>query len=137
MIADFATVAGWLAEARLPVADLAASDMNDFLIAETGAGPVGAIGLEQYAGDGLLRSLIVDSGARAGGIGRQLVAALEKLAASRRVTDLWLLTTDADRYFGALGYAVMGRDDAPEAIRGTVEFSKLCPGDAVLMKKRL
>ena len=127
----------WLEEARLPVADLTAEHMSDFLFAVDDEQCIGMIGLEQFEHIALLRSLVVDLQARGGGVGRQLVTALEQLAASRNVTDLWLLTIDADKYFEALGYSVTRRDAAPDAIRNTVEFSKLCPGDAIVMRKRL
>jgi amino-acid N-acetyltransferase len=62
---------------------------------------------------------------------------VEEFAAASGATEIWLLTIDADVWFGRLGYAVRDRQDAPEAIRGTQEFSGLCPGDAVLMSKSL
>lgn len=48
-----------------------------------------------------------------------------------------LLTIDADKWFASLGYLTQSRDSAPAAIQSTAEFSSLCPGDAVLMKKLL
>lgn len=134
---DLPLAKGWLTQARLPVADLTPEHMNDFLIATLEGRPVGMIGLEHYGRDGLLRSLFVESDARGHGIARQLVLALERRAEATRVAEVWLLTIDADRFFTKLGYSVVERPAAPESIRSTVEFSKLCPGDAVLMSKRL
>ena len=134
--ADLRLATAWLTDARLPGADLTPEHMKGFLFAVVDDEPVGMIGLEQYGDTGLLRSLVVDAAARNDGIGRHLVGALEDLAASRKVKELWLLTIDADQYFGALGYTPVNRADAPEVIRDTVEFSRLCPGDAVLMRKR-
>jgi amino-acid N-acetyltransferase len=133
--ADFETITGWLAAARLPVADLSIDDMNNFLLAETGGTPVGTIGLEPFDGIGLLRSLVVVPHSQGGGAGRRLVAALEAGAVQRGLRELWLLTTDADAYFTKLGYATVSRDDTPDSIRQTTEFSKLCPADAVVMRK--
>ncbi|MDH3614777.1 MAG: arsenic resistance N-acetyltransferase ArsN2 [Gammaproteobacteria bacterium] len=134
---DLSAAQSWLAGASLPVDDLTTDHMQNFLVALTNDRPVGVIGLEQFGKVGLLRSLVVDPTLRNGGIGRQLVAALETRAAESGVSELWLLTIDADRYFSRLAYVVVDRNDAPEAIRNTDEFSKLCPGDAVLMWKRL
>lgn len=134
---DLAQVKAWLRGARLPVADLTPEHMSGFLVATLGDSPTGMIGLEQFDEIGLLRSLYVDAPARTHGVGGRLVAALEELARSRQVAELWLLTIDADRYFAGLGYERVEREMAPEAIRNTVEFAKLCPGDALLMKKRL
>ena len=135
--ADFETVTGWLAAARLPVADLSIDDMQHFLLAEVDDVPVGTIGLEPFDGIGLLRSLVVVPHSQGSGAGRRLVAALERDAATRGMRELWLLTTDADAYFTKLGYEVAPRKDAPERIRQTTEFSKLCPADAIVMRKVL
>ena len=135
--ADLSAARSWLAAAGLPVDDLTADHMQNFLVALADDRPVGVIGFEQFDTVGLLRSLVVDQSARSGGIGRQLVAALETRASESGVTELWLLTIDADRYFSRLGYEMMDRSAAPESIRRTAEFSNLCPGDAVLMRKTL
>lgn len=134
---DFDTVSAWLAAARLPVADLAVGQMQDFLVAEHDGEAIGTVGLEQFDDAGLLRSLVVTPRAQGRGAGRQLVAALETMAAARGVTELWLLTTDADSYFSGLSFSSVAREAAPDCIRQTTEFLKLCPGDAILMRKAL
>lgn len=134
--ADIEVAREWLAAAQLPSADLTPAHMERFLLALDGDRPVGMIGLEQHGAVGLLRSLVVDPGRRAGGIGRQLVDALEKNAVERGAAELWLLTIDAEAYFAERGYTVRQRHEAPVAIQETPEFSTLCPGDAVLMSKR-
>ena len=134
---DLATACDWLAAAGLPTADLSAAHMDAFLLASIQGRPVGMIGLESYSEFGLLRSLIVDEGCRGKGLGAQLVAALETKAAAEEVAELWLLSIDAGAFFARLEYEVMQRNDAPTAIQNSAEFSSLCPGDAVLMRKRL
>jgi len=134
---DFESARAWLVAAGLPTADLSDTQMEHFLVAVNEDTPVGIIGLEPFEDAGLLRSLVVDPSVRGGGIGQTLIAALEANAASRGIATLWLLTTDADAYFATQGYEVKVRDEAPDCIRNTVEFSKLCPGDAVLMRKLL
>ncbi len=136
-VSDLSAAQSWLSNAGLPSGDLTPAHMQNFLLALGGDGPVGAIGLEQFDNIGLLRSLVVEQSARSTGIGKQLVDALESRAAQLGISELWLLTIDADAYFARLGYVVVNRDDAPESIRGTAEFSTLCPGDAVLMRKML
>lgn len=127
----------WLCAAGLPVEDLTADHLAQFLVAMENDNAVGMIGLEQFGVAGLLRSLVVDKGSRGAGVGRQLVAALESAALENGAKELWLLTIDADLFFTRLGYAVADRADAPTVIRETAEFSSLCPGDAVLMYKKL
>ena len=123
--------------AGLPVEDFSESIFGDFLVASSGPVVAGCIGLESFPTIGLLRSLAVDPGVRDAGIGRRLVGELEARASRRGIEELWLLTIDADRYFSKLGYRVQERHAAPEVIRQTAEFSRLCPDDAVLMKKKL
>ena len=65
------------------------------------------------------------------------VAVESDLTIEKNISELWLLTIDADTWFATLGYLTQSRDSAPPAIQSTEEFSSLCPGDAVLMKKLL
>jgi N-acetylglutamate synthase-like GNAT family acetyltransferase len=134
---DLATACDCLAAAGLPTADLTAAHMGAFLLASEQGSTVGMIGIEAYSQIGLLRSLIVDKECRGKGLGAQLVAALETKAAARGLTELWLLTIDADPFFVRLDYEVMQRADAPIEIQNSAEFASLCPGGAVLMRKRL
>ena len=134
---DFEKARAWLVAAGLPTADLGDTHREHFLVAVTGDAPVGVVGLEPFADTGLLRSLVVDPSARSSGIGRTLVTALETYAATQGVKELWLLTIDAASYFETLDYKVVDRNTAPDSVRNTAEFSKLCPGDATLMMKRL
>lgn len=130
---DVASALELLRQAELPTADLTAENLA--LIAEDASGTLGIIGLENFGDVGLLRSLVVRPSARARGIGRSLAAALEHLAHGLGISELWLLTMDADKYFRGLGFTARNRVDAPAAIRGSEEFSTLCPADAVLMSK--
>lgn len=134
---DLPTAQSWLADAGLPAEDLSAAHMQDFFLAEVDDRLAGMIGIENLGSVGLLRSLVVHRDDRGSGVGTKLVAALEAHAAEAGIDALWLLTIDADRYFSRLGYEVMDRSRAPEAIRLTAEFSSLCPGDAALMRKIL
>jgi hypothetical protein len=53
----------------------------------------------------LLRSLVVDPRARTTGIGSQLVAHAEAYARARGMPSIYLLTTTAEAFFAARGYA--------------------------------
>jgi len=135
--ADFDIVLALLARANLPVADLSSASVDRFLIATVEQSIAGLIGLECYDSIGLLRSLVVDPEFRGAGIGRVLVKNLESHAIDQGVGEMWLLTIDADAWFQGLGYEVRQRNEAPAAIAQTAEFVSLCPGDAVLMQKKL
>ncbi len=124
-----------LGAAALPTSDLNPDHLA--LVAEGGVGLAGVIGLERFGDVALLRSLVVSPPARGAGVGRALVQALEALAREHGVRELWLLTIDADAFFCGLGFVVRDRASTPRAIRGSTEFSCLCPADAVLMSKQL
>lgn len=135
--ADLDAAKELLQAAGLPVEDLSGGHMDQFLVASIGDDIVGVIGLETFAGVGLLRSLVTRAGVRNAGIGRRLVAELEARARGQALQELWLLTIDASHFFDKLGYRVRQRDEAPDAIRRTAEFSTLCPANAVLMSKSI
>ncbi|MGI9235446.1 MAG: arsenic resistance N-acetyltransferase ArsN2 [Woeseiaceae bacterium] len=132
---DLPSALALLQEAELPTEDLSPEHLA--LVAEGEAGVLGVIGIERFGDVALLRSLVVSPGARAEGIGRKLVAALELLAVERDTRQLWLLTIDASDYFSRQGFTVRLRAEVPEPIKNSAEFSSLCPGDAVLMSKEL
>lgn len=132
---DLPDAAALLEDAGLPVADLAAGHLA--FIADLDGKSVGVVGFEHFDEIGLLRSLVVAEQARFAGLGRRLVAALEQAARDAGVRELWLLTQDAENWFAALGYVRAPRSRAPASIRGTAEFTDLCPDDAALMRKPL
>ena len=124
----------------LPTQDLGPDDLHGFLVAERSAGSAlqGVVGLQRLSRDiGLLRSLAVADVARGRGLASQIVAATEAAAADAGLSELWLLTIDADGYFQGHGYETLDRGEAPAVLRQTAEFGSLCPGDAVLMRKVL
>lgn len=138
---DWPAIRRLLADAGLPTDDLDAPNPDGFLVAFDPAAPppgvAGAIGLQAFGHTGLLRSLVVDADSRGAGIGAGLVAALEEQASAAGVTDLWLLTIDAEVFFWKLDFRIVERDGAPDAIRATPEFTTLCPASAHLMHKAL
>ncbi|MGI9239131.1 MAG: arsenic resistance N-acetyltransferase ArsN2 [Woeseiaceae bacterium] len=132
---DLPSARALLKEAALPTEDLSPEHLA--FVAQGVAGMLGVIGVESYGDVALLRSLVVSPAARTRGLGGELVAALELSATNQGTRQLWLLTTDASDYFFRRGFTVRSRDEAPEPIRNSAEFSSLCPGDAVLMSKKL
>lgn len=123
--------------AKLPTEDLTPAMLADFLLAFQGNKLVGAAGLERHAKDGLLRSVAVEKSLRGTGLGRRLVTSMEDRAMGRGLRQLFLLTTNMEDFFRALGYIPLGRDAAPPGIRNSRQFSDLCPSSSVFMTKRL
>jgi amino-acid N-acetyltransferase len=134
---DWKVIEALLLESGLPVDDLDPEKVSGFLVAEDESEIVGLIGLQLHDRIGLLRSLVVSKPARSLGLGGKLVGALESAAQVAGVTELWLLTTDAQRFFERHGFEIVAREAVPASIQQTEEFSSLCPGTAFLMRKKL
>ena len=109
----------------------------DFLVMREAGQVVGAIGLQNAGGAGLLRSLVVLPPLHRQGRGAALVAAAEQLALRRGIDDMYLLTLTVPGFFALLDYLRVERATAPPAVQQTVQFSTLCPTSAVCMHKRL
>lgn len=93
--------------------------------------------MERFGSRALLRSLAVAPSSQQRGIGRQLVARLEREAESDDVEQLVLLTETAEKFFRAIGYQVIERRHVPEEIKRSAEFRSLCPASAICMSKML
>ena len=132
---DFAPIRQLLIGANLPVDDFVPEHLA--FVACDDEEPVAGIGCERLGDTWLLRSLIVAEGQRSHGLGARLVEALEADARDQSVGEIWLLTIDADGFFASLGYRRCEREEAPEVIRGTAEFTGLCPASAFLMSRSL
>ena len=105
---------------------------------EAPGGPiVAAAAIERYGDDGLLRSVVVAPAHRGSGVGRQLVAASERLARDSGIGDLWLLTETAVDWFPRLGYEVVERPVAAAAVGESVEFTTVCRDTGVPMHRTI
>lgn len=87
--------------------------------------------------DRLLRSVVVAPDLRGAGVGAALVASLVEQARSSGAERLWLLTTGASAFFARLGWTIVDRETAPDAIRASDQFVSLCPASATLMMRTL
>jgi len=122
---------------QLPTSDLSPKNFEHFFGCGPAQTPKGVVGVEIYGTVALLRSLAVATDCRGIGCGKALVAEAERYAQSKGVTEMYLLTTTAERFFDRLGYRRSARENAPDAIRRTKEFSDLCPSSSAFMAKVL
>lgn len=133
---EIGAIGALLGRARLPFEDLESPNLI-LLVAEDAGRLVGSIGLErsgEHEGEhALLRSLVVAESERGRGIGSRLCDRAERLARREGVRRLWLLTESARAFFESRGYRVSERESAPEEIRGTAEFDRICPASASLL----
>lgn len=93
-----------------------------------------AIGLEIYGTYGLLRSLVVKEACRNKGIAFRLVQNLIVHAKKLGLKKIYLLTTTADKYFEKHSFERISRDNVPEEIKQSREFSLICPASAIVME---
>ncbi|GGC06256.1 MULTISPECIES: arsenic resistance N-acetyltransferase ArsN2 [Dyadobacter] len=134
--ADKELVISLLKDAGLLTEDLPAG-LPDFLLARQEGALVGVAGIELYREVGLLRSVAVRPDHQGKGIARKLVEQLLANADTKELEAIYLITTTADHYFDRYGFAVVNREQVPEAIQQTKQFSGLCPTSAVVMKRDL
>jgi amino-acid N-acetyltransferase len=123
-----------LSSEKLPAGDLPAT-LENFLMAVQDDELIGVIGLEIYGNYGLLRSLAVKPTFRNQNIAGKLIAQIETLAVSKGLKAIFLLTETATDYFARKGYEKITRNDVPEEVQQSSEFSHVCPQSANVMKK--
>lgn len=131
---DAQDIAALLRAAGLPHEDFAAH-LTNFLVARQAGAVVGAIGYERHGADALLRSLVVAPGQRSRGLGDRLVRELAARARAAGVRRFFLLTTTAEGFFAARGFARIERATVPRDVAATEEFRSLCPASAVCMTR--
>jgi len=111
--------------------------VENFVVAQDRNGSwVGVAGLEVYGKSGLLRSVAVDGRFRGMGQGRALVNAVLGNAKSKGIETVYLLTDNAESYFGGLCFECVDRKDVDETVKASVEFGEMC-ASAVVMRKTL
>jgi amino-acid N-acetyltransferase len=134
--ADPPAVEELLAAAGLPL-DGAADALSLGVVARDGDRIVAAAAIERYGEAGLLRSVVVASDRRGSGLGREIVAAAEKLARDEGIRELYLLTETAIDWFPRLGYEIVPRDQATAVVGASVEFTTVCRDTGVPMRRHL
>ena len=134
--ADTADILALLAHYHLPAAGLE-DHLKTTLVARRQSRVVGSAALEVYADGALLRSVAVAPEVQGQGLGRELTGAAERMARGLDIPALYLLTTSAEAYFPKLGFERIAREDVPESVQTSVEFTSACPSSAIVMRKQL
>ena len=124
-----------LGRSQLTQTDVAEHWGHYFVVREDDGRVVGVAGLEVHDSCGLLRSVAVDADYRGQGLASSLVSAVVDRARHLQLSALYLLTTDASRYFERHGFRECPRPEAPPAISASWEFRSGCPKTAILMKR--
>ncbi len=131
---DLGAIRELLAAHGLPLDGLMAVPTR-WVVARHGDRVVGAGALEHHGSDGLLRSVVVAAGARSEGVGSGIVAELERTADEAGLDGTYLLTETAERFFARRGYRRIGRDEAPEGVKASVEWATACGASAIPMAR--
>lgn len=136
-ISDVQEIVKLLQESSLPTSDLKVAQNSFFFGVFSGKSLCSCVGVEFYAGLGLLRSLAVSPTYQKKGIGSALVMHIENFSLLQSVDEIYLLTTTSRDFFKMLGYSHIGRNIVPKAIKDSTQFSSVCPDSATIMYKKL
>jgi len=115
--------------------------MENFLVIrhpEAEHGPellVGSVGLEIYEDSALLRSLAVHPDYQGTGLGSRLVDSIIEAAKEKDITRLFLLTDTAEEFFKKRGFVVVTRDEVPDDMKQSIEFTTLCTSSPSMMRE--
>ena len=124
-----------LKENALPVDDIGENTLLFGFMQDNAL--LGSAGLEIFADCALIRSISIPNTLQGKGFGVILQKELEKVALTKNIRCLYLLTTTAEGFFKKQGFNTIQRDEVPATIRSTSEFSSVCPSSAIVMKKIL
>jgi amino-acid N-acetyltransferase len=94
---------------------------------------VGCAALESFDKTALLRSVAVRETARGTGLGQEIVRRLLDQARADGFENVVLLTSTAEGFFPRFGFRAITRDDAPRAVKSSLELRSACPETATVM----
>lgn len=129
---DFEIFRALLRSSNLPADDL--DYKKDLLVGYyEGNSLVGTGGLEIYGPYALLRSLSVRMGIRGKSVGTTITEYLLAEARKRKLKSIYLLTETAHGFFLKKGFVDLARDQVPEEVKASSEFTHVCPSSASVM----
>ena len=133
---DLDKVISLLKSVSLPSEDIHLH-FNNYLVHEFEGNIIGTIGMEIYGATVLLRSLAVAEEFQKRGLGQKLYLKLLEEIQSMGISEIYLLTETAEKFFNGQGFVRIPREFVPAQIKQSCEFSKLCPSTAICMCKKL
>ncbi len=125
-----------LKNTNLPFKDID-KHLEKFLLLEHFGEIIGSVGLEVYGKVALLRSLAVIKDYQGKKLGQKLYQNIILKSKELKIIEIYLLTETAANFFKNRGFQKIARNDVPESIQQTAEFSILCPETAVCMLLKL
>ncbi len=122
-----------LRSAALPLDGLDIAWGHAFLAEDDRGQLLGVAAIEPHGTEGLLRSVAVHPDARGRHVGQSLVTHVLEQAQQLGFRRLFLLTTTAADWFERWGFRRCVREDVPEVLLNSAEFSGACPDSATVM----
>ncbi|MBO9681788.1 MAG: GNAT family N-acetyltransferase [Flavisolibacter sp.] len=132
---SFSAAIALLKKNNLPTEDL--DPGKQLFVVEEGDNVIATVAVEYNYTDALLRSLSVSPEKRNSGIGAELVQFIEDYVQKQGVQTVYLLTTTAADFFSKRGYTIIDRNNVPDFIKNTSEYSVICSSSSTIMKKEL
>lgn len=117
----------------LPTLDLVGDSKLYFGIRGSDRRLIGAGGLEICGSSAILRSCVVGPAFKGQGVGIRLINEIIDKANQKQLTQLFLLTETAARFFLKLGFTTIDRGSVPEDVAASAQFAEICPQSAVAM----
>ena len=99
---------------------------GNFIVCVKNKDIIGCVGLEICESYALFRSFWVAKDFRKQGIAHDLCQHIISFARSKQLHSLYLLTLLKTKYFELEGFQVISRQEAPNCIQNTLQFTSLC-----------
>lgn len=135
--ADYAALAGVLAENNLLAGDLDGDNKRFYAFQDSNGWRIGVGGLELYGEAAILRSFFTMSHHRGQGLGGQMLEELLSTAKRSGVDHVYLFTTAAADFFAKHGFAPADRQTAPAAVKASRQFAEHCDNGAFMHRALL
>lgn len=134
---DLINVENLLEMLHLPVEGVT-EQFENYLLLFNSSKLIGCAGLEKYGQFGLLRSVAIKPEFQNKHLGSIMVQKLEEFGKLKNnITEFYLLTETAEKFFTKHGYEVVSREFVPSEIQNSFEYSTACKISAIVMKKIL
>lgn len=128
---DRKTARELLRRSALPLDGLEKTEL--WCLVDESDAPIGFAGLEILEDQGLLRSVVVREKRRNTGAGAMLVRHVLHEARSRSLSELFLITETAQRFFEKFGFRAFERSKVKGKVLESVEFTQACSETAPVM----
>lgn len=130
---DLPALQSFLASNKLPFQDIRLNGNLFFTYTNEAGEFLGSSGLEVYGVHALIRSIAVPPEQRGKNVGKEIVNDILQRAKTMNLKSLFLLTETAHEFFLKRGFKDISRDEVPDTLKASSEFSFVCPASAKCM----